>query len=221
MTLYVIEGSLEQLAEARELAEGEGDSEAIKVIDAEIESYLTKEAAKVDSYAGLIRRRISEAELCKAEAQRLLERAKAAQDDVDRLKQTAVTVMERFGVRELKTPTNTLRVQANGGLQPLEITPGGIPRELREVTVVMRALDWDAIEDAVGASLLKWKSFEINPDNQAIREALTQRLPCPECANLPAHEPIDVCPRCNGVGTVPNAVPGARLLERGKHVRVL
>lgn len=219
LNLYVIEESLEMLTEARELAEAEGDSEALKVIDGEIEKYLTKEAAKVDSYAGLIRRTILEAEVCKAEAHRLLDRAKAAQADVDRLKQTALTVMERFGVKELKTPTNTLRVQANGGVRPLEITPGAVPREFQEVTIVMRAPDWDAMENAVGASLLKWKSFESNPDNQAIREALTQRVPCPECRK---NDEMDIyCPRCEGIGTIANPIPGARLLERGKHVRVL
>ena len=202
MNLYSIEESLEQLAEARALAEAEGDAKAVHVIDSEIEKYLTKETAKIDSYASWIRRRLDEAELCKMEARRLLDRARTAEVEAEKWKQTALRVMERFGVKELKTPRNTLRVQANGGVPPLKITePREIPCELRTVTVEFRAADWDVIGDAIdfafaGGGIPRkpgWLSLEVAPDRQRIREVLERG----------------------------NSVAGAELAERGRHVRVL
>ena len=45
MNLYQIESDLQQLAELRDAAEAEGDSEALKVIDDQLAAYLTREPA--------------------------------------------------------------------------------------------------------------------------------------------------------------------------------
>ena len=55
-SLFVIEDSLALLAETREQAEAEGDTAAVQECDKALAAYLTAEAAKVDSYAGLIKR---------------------------------------------------------------------------------------------------------------------------------------------------------------------
>lgn len=224
LSLYVIEDSLAQLAEAREAAEAEGDSEAIAVIDKEIAAYLTREVAKVDSYAGLIRRRLDDAKLLKAEAARLADRAKVAEADADRLKETALRVMQQFGVKELKTQTNTLRVQGNGGLEALDVEPELLPRSMKLITVTMPLNDWFDIRPGQDTPMAKRISTRsLDPNSDAIREALKQRVPCPECYERTAANSGVAnanCERCNGSGTVPNTVPGARLLPRGSHVRL-
>jgi len=66
-SLWQIEETLENLVQLRAQAEAEGDSEALKAIDAETEKYLDKQPAKVDSYCALIRRNGSAADECEKE----------------------------------------------------------------------------------------------------------------------------------------------------------
>ena len=204
-SLYIIEDSLQQLAELRDQAEAEGDSEALKVIEAQIGEYLTKEAAKVDSYAGLIQRETANAKLCREEANRLLELARKREAFVEMLKERAVAVMEQFGVRVIESPKHRMRVQGNGGLEPLEIPmQDRLPEGLKEYTVKMPGdlyhWIWNAIKaveeglDLVPHPLAEKVMDEATslPRNQAIREALKSG----------------------------EDVPGARLLPRGKSLRI-
>ena len=218
LSLFTIEESLAMLVEAREDAEAEGDAAAVTECDKALAQYLTAEAAKVNSYAALIRRQLTEAEECEAEAQRLAARAKTRRAFVDRLKATALEVMQRFGVKELRSATNTLRVQKNGGLQPLDISEHAmdVPPEYRRVVVTLAYEDWKEIEpeDRDGMKI------QIFTDNEAIRKALAQRVRCPWCKGEAVTSGNCRCERCDGQGTVPQTIPGARLLERGSHVRV-
>lgn len=121
-SLYIIEDSLQQLAEARATAEDEGDSAAIAEIDKALSEYLTCEVAKVTSYVGLIRSREDTVEACERELARIKAMRDQAQADIDRLKSNALTVMQRFGIKQMKAmPGGGLRRQGNGGLQPLDI----------------------------------------------------------------------------------------------------
>jgi hypothetical protein len=207
-SLYRIQQDLESLAALRESAELEGDSEALKVIDQQIAEYLTKEAAKVTSYVGLIRCEELNAEACEKEAQRFLDIAKQKRALVARLKETALEVMNRFGVRELKaTPGGGLRIQGNGGLQPLEIIDTDIweklPPTFINQHVHMTIAEWKEIGLWLGkyqGGLEMWHKLSakleyapMTPAKDAIREALKR-------------------------GEV---IAGARLLPRGEHVRVL
>ncbi len=192
-SLYVIEDSLNQLVELREAAEAEGDSEALKVIDEQIASYLTKEAAKVNSYCGLIRRREDDSAAIREEILRLEALEKAADADVARLKANALAVMQRFGVTKLETPTNKLRVQKNGGKQALEAT-GEVPSRFIVATVTLPLETWRAIVRTLSVSggfpMLQSVKESGAPDNKLIREALERG----------------------------EKVSGARLLERGHHL---
>lgn len=228
-SLYVIEDSLQQLADTRAAAEADGDTEALKVIDQLEFNYLLQRGEKIDSYAGLIHKREDTADLCEKEAARLLDRAKAARNDVARLKQTALTVMQQFDVKELSTPTNTIRRQKNGGLQPLEIAlnAAGVPDEYLRVTVSLPLVQWRAMaaafEDDPGMARVH-EQLTKYPETERIREALKQRVKCPECNGLGAshnNSAASPCPRCGREGTIPQTIPGTKLLERGEHVRVL
>src|SRR5580658_8010655 len=141
LSLYQIEDSLQQLVDLREQAEAEGDSEALKVIDQQLREYLIAEASKVTSYVGLIRSRLALIRDCIDERDRIQNIERCAQADVDRLKANALAVMQQFGVRELKaTPGGGLRIQGNGGVQPLEVDVALVPIEMSRVTVTMPAV---------------------------------------------------------------------------------
>ena len=182
ISLYNIESALEQLDESRRAAEAEGDTEALSVIDAEIAAYLTREVAKIDSYAGLIRRRGDEAETCEREAKRLADRAKALRADEQRLKDNALAVMQRFGVRELKSPTNTLRVQGNGGIEPLDI-----PDWPKDSSGRFKPL---AAED-LPISLVRTLTLYL-PDTDDIRERLKRGEPLRGVRLLPRGEHLRI-----------------------------
>ena len=183
ISLYNIESALEQLDESRRAAEAEGDTDALSVIDAEIAAYLTREAAKIDSYAGLIRRRGDEAEDCEREAKRLADRAKALRADEQRLKDNALAVMQRFGVREMKSEKNTLRVQGNGGVQALEIL--GWPKDSRG--------GYEAVPiDTVMMLPMSLRKALIVPNTEAIREALKRGDTIPGVNLLPRGEHLRI-----------------------------
>ena len=227
---YVIEDSLQQLAELREQAESEGDSEALKVIDDQLADYLTQEADKVSSYVGLIRLREDQAANCDAELERVKALRDRARADVERLKATALAVMQRFDVKALKDERtgSALTRRGNGGLQPLEVQPESVADQYRLFRITFTYSMWISFLALIGDNLRDqmYEQVQSSPDTQAIRKALAQRVTCPECAeyqdtatgrDLIARDP---CPRCNGAGTIQNTVPGARLLERGEHVRL-
>ncbi len=219
VSLFTIEESLAMLVEAREAAEAEGDAASITECDKAIAEYLDKSAAKVDSYAALIRRQTAEAEECVAEAARLMARAKQRRAFVDRLKATALEVMQRFGVKELRSAQNTLRVQKNGGLQSLEVDPTvELPEGLQYVTVTMPGRLWKEIARSFDITA-DTKSVRIihQSDGAEIRKALAEKVPCPECKGIGQ---LHKCERCEDTGLVPRTISGARLLPRQSHVRV-
>jgi Siphovirus Gp157 len=197
LSLWNIEQTLQDLADARESAEDAGDAEALKVIDSEIAAYLTKETAKIESYACLIRSKQTEANVLANEASRLLERSRRMNADVARLKENALVAMQAFNVTEFKTPSNTMRRQKNGGLQALEVDKFGdgspdVDEDFFDVVVVIPIKEWARIVDVgkIGAASHIIVKRVISEDR--LRDALAL-----------------------------GPVAGARLRERGEHVRVL
>ncbi len=121
-----------------------------------------------------------------------------------------------------------LMLKANGGPAPLEITDSAnIPAECRKATIELRADEWLVVRrlvSSVGATIIR---EDIAPDNGLIREALAQ--PCNAVVNgmrcvdgwIPNDGPSEdwpICTACGGSGK--NAVPGARLRERSKHLEI-
>jgi hypothetical protein len=230
-SLYLIEDTLEQIQMQRQIAEAEGDSEALKVIDQIEREYLTKEAAKVTSYVALIRSRGATVLACQQERKRIADIQNAAHRDIDRLKANALEAMQRFGVKELKaTPGGGFRRQANGGLQALETDVNVIEDDLLLVTVTMPRHVWDQVEAEVVLTCDLGDQLLISsdkPNTDLIRDALKRRRVCPECGGV--GYPHDgegyvtsskECQRCEGSGNIPNTVPGAKLLPRGEHVKI-
>jgi Gp157 protein len=192
--LYLIEETLLGLTELRDAAVSQDDAETVAILDQEIEAYLTKEAAKVYSYAALIRQRQDAAAICKARAEDLAARAKAMQADADRLKGMALRVMQRFDVKALTAAEVTLRVQGNGGVKPLELTGEPLPDDKQYVQVTMTLADFEKHVHKYGeVPKFAYQATEPEPATGLIREALERG----------------------------EQVPGAKLLPRGSHLRVI
>jgi hypothetical protein len=179
---------------------------------------------KVDGIAATLRECEARAAIAAEEAKRLAKRAESWLARFQRIKASTLRAMQTHGVTKLETPTNRLRIQANGGKEPLDVyAPSELAPELLRGTLDISGSDYAALcaflaQFRAPSELLPVMPV-FNPDNDAIRAALKGRVVCPECKGI-----LDVsagCKTCeNGSGTVPASVPGARLLPRGEHLRV-
>lgn len=192
LRLYDIAQELVELKALRDDAEYNCDSEAIKVIDGQIQEWVKGcLATKADGVRGYIKTRQAQVVEWQEEANRWTALAKAAREDVERFREYVLDAMRLLDAKKIEGSKGDvlLRRVGNGGVKPLEIPqPDLVPRSHKRVIVTMSAEDWDDIrpEDTDGIKI------ETIPDNAEIRHTLE-----------------------GGDG-----VPGCRLGERGEHLRV-
>lgn len=150
----------------------------------------------------------------------------------DWLDDRTLSAMQTHGVTRIETATNRLRVQGNGGLQALDTDLDLLPEGVLDYTFTFTGEQLAFLRRLV-AGAPQAEAWLIpgtlaagsvgpapTPNQTRIRAALAQKIQCPECyLRWNEHERSD-CPRCNGSGSVPNCVPGARLLPRGVQLRV-
>ena len=176
------------------MAESEGDSEALLAIDREICAYLTAEARKIDSYAALIRTLENADEACQAEARRLLDRSRRARNFATFLKELAMCAMNRFGVRVLESDRNRFRVQRNGGTQPVDVDAALLPNRYKVARVTVAADLWADVLAAFADDprMGRTRTAELEADKALIADDLKKGV----------------------------SISGAKLLERGEHLRL-
>lgn len=214
-SLYNIEATIVSLFALLDEAEADGDAKAREVIEGQIKEWVGAELRKVDGIATFIRESEHRAELAKEEAQRLADRAKHWQAKADRLRACTMEAMNAHGIRKLETPASSLTVVGNGGLQPLDRQDDLIPNEYKLFIATLNHKQWRAFLEQYPGFIPR----AVEVDTAAIREALHERVPCPDHATR-SGPVVDRCRRCSGTGTVPREVPGAHLLPRGQHLRV-
>lgn len=236
MSLFGIHQELADLIEAREimsLVEGADGSPELVKIDDQIAGWLDKKDGKVESYAGLLRYKEHRALACDREIERLQHIAKQERADIERLKTNAIRVMQTFNVRVIEGETAKLTLCGNGGIQPLDVAVADLPTEFQLAMIRMPVKMWHRIaQDLSEVECREVRTMSIDCDQEHIRAALAQRVKCENCngaGEITMPVMIDStegeltptqCQRCEGRGTIPNTVPGARLLPRGVHLRV-
>lgn len=227
-SLYSI---LDELVELAALADEPdlADDERLAVHE-QIAKYVGAEIAgrKVDGIAATIRECKARAAVADEEAKRLAKRAASWLGRVDRIEASTLRAMQDHGVTKLETPTNRLRIQANGGKEPLDVyAPADVPESLCRFTLRLTGAERRLLAGAVGLVADKGVRDELvrllfapapEPDGEAIRAALKSRTVCPACGGLDVK--FNGCERCATAGFAPAEVPGARLLPRGVHLRV-
>jgi len=134
------------------LSEVEGDITGVEgTVDAwlaELENDLT---GKVDNYAALITAMNARAEVRKAEADRLYQRAKVDANNARFLRERLKFALELRGITKLETPRYRVGVAKAGGAVPVVITDQSIlPSDFIRVTEVREA-DKDSIRKALEA----------------------------------------------------------------------
>jgi hypothetical protein len=198
LSLFVLEAELAELLELREEMVAAGElPESIAATDKQIEAYCSAEVAKVDRIAGAIRACERNYATIQHEMVRLEERARAWVARRDRIKDAALRAMQARGIKSLETPENKLTVCGNGGVEPLEFTGEPVPQEYCYVTVKMPASSVRELMNLSKADIFKgtWNCRTDDPGEprtDAIRAALQRG----------------------------ESVPGARLKERGSHLKL-
>jgi hypothetical protein len=243
-TLWALKGRIHELMQARrelvqEVActpEQEATrQQSLALCDDAIRAYVKQEiAVNPNSVHQWMLESKARQEDLKAEKKRLDGLLAAEEGDYARAETLVMETLQEMGEKELSV-RGTLRRQGNGGVRAVEIVqPELIPPALQRVIVtVNRAVLITllrGLSEEVLISLVPevWKEGAPEPDKEAIREALLKRETCPNCGGSivgfdlreyggGANEP---CPVCDGQKTVPCGVPGARLAERGEHLRV-
>jgi hypothetical protein len=193
LALYQIETELYGLLQLREQMVQDGElPEALAVVDKQIEAYCSAEVAKVDRIAGAIRACERNMMAAAKEAERLDARFKAWRSRMEFIKAATLRAMQARGIKSLETPENKLTVCGNGGVEPLEFTGEALPQEYCKITVTMELRQWKALLDDADLKGIVGATSAIIPDNAAIRAALKRG----------------------------ESVPGAKLKERGSHLKL-
>lgn len=198
LALYQIQDDLMQLLGLAE--EPDLDPESKAAIDQQISAYFMAQVRKVDGIAVAVRACRSAAAEVRAERARLDAILEAWEARERRIKDNAMYAMQAHGVRVLETPKNKLRIQGNGGVEPLFVDEKREVDEFHDITVTLTICQWC---DLVKAGL----AAEVLTESQAVE--FERRFP-----SFPSNE------RIRGALTRGNKVPGAQLLTRGQHLRV-
>lgn len=223
LSLYQIERELDELLQLREdLNDGVTvPLEEREAVDKQIADYIGRELRKVDGIAHAIRVYGVAQRAAHDEASRLEAREAALANRVAYLMRATTAVMQQHGIKRLETATNVIRIQANGGVQPLEVSEGLKPEEFHDVTITVSLDLWIAMLAAINHATLDpehqqeldqtRRVFSLN-GNRA-RAALAEKVVCKDCSGAE-------CEKCGGSGTVARTIPGVKLLPRGVHLRV-
>lgn len=207
LSLFAIEAELLQLIDQREdvlermaamspdeLTASPEIGQELSVVEGLIRQYLHGHlVAKADSIGFAVKEYEARAEARKAEAERMRASADRDAETAKRIKAMVLEVMQEFGEKKLPGRLFTITRQGNGGLSPLLIAqPDLIPDRLKMVMVKMSLDAWQHMRKFFEGAQVACEVSAPEPNGSAIRGILER-----------------------GEG-----VPGARIGDRGEHVRI-
>jgi len=142
------------------LAEVGGDitnPDVCAAVDAWFAEIDTAFNSKVDGYAALIQTMEARAEIRRAEAARLTNRAKSDEGSAEFLRARLKAVLEQRGTKKMETARFRVSIAANGGKQAIEVT---LPTESLPAWAVRTKVVIDPDKDAIRAKLEAGESLE-------------------------------------------------------------
>lgn len=251
LSLWQIDADLEQLIEVRaEILRDREDIAGLSeehelsdttAVDEQIKLYLTEHLPrKADAIAAQLRKWRAEVDSARKEEERCYGVRRRAEARSEHLKANVIAIMQhcpavavsKTGSLSLAGTTSILRVQGNGGMAELQIYDERlIPDEYRVAVVKLSRSAWLRLLDSVESgnrSNLVYQSVTYEIDEDAIRAELAKR--CESCAGSGKRVTVKIenyiteandynCPDCGATGR--HLVPGARLMPRGVHLRVV
>jgi hypothetical protein len=181
LTLYSIEMQLLELVAYREdLLSGEFDMdeserrELLKVAEDRIKEYVTKEVAKVDGIAAMLREFEKREAIEKEESQRIAARAKRWAERKANLESMCMSIMQSMGKEKLDGKHSTLALRKCPPSAEI-VQPHLIPSENMRVSMTVTLAEYDGIISELPstlASVLIKSRTNPEPMKEAIRKAL-------------------------------------------------
>ena len=99
-----------------------------------LEGIMGELEVKSCGYVNVIKQLDMEAKQAKEVAQLFSDKAKVRENHIKRMKEALMTAMETIGKDSMPAGAFTIKLQKNGGLQPLKIT-GDVPKNMTKVIV--------------------------------------------------------------------------------------
>lgn len=141
-TLYELADTYSELLARLELAETDAEAEEIY---AELDGLDADLTLKAEAYARIMRNKDAEAQMYKAEKDRMARNQKAAENVRDRMKAGMLDTMQRLGISEIKTGIGKWRVQ-NNPWSCTVLDEHDVPEEFRIPLEIPYKIDKDAIK---------------------------------------------------------------------------
>ncbi len=217
ISLFQLRSELTELMTLRDTPDLEPEAKA--AIEYQIKAYIGAELRKVDNIAGFIRSRKMRIKAAKEESARLAALAASWEAEEKFVIDLCKDAMIQWNVKKLEGMHATVALQSNGGLQPLEIPqPALVPEEFVQYRGWMSSAAMAEIYERIRGR--QDFQFEREPHQGRIRAALAEA--CNRCKATGSTYNLDdnktQCEACSGTGK--RQVPGARLGDRGQHVRL-
>ena len=127
-----------------------------EVLQGSIDSIMGLIEVKACGYSNLIKQLDMEAKQAKDVSQMFADKAEVRENALKRLKDALKFAMEKLDKKELPAGAFTIKLQANGGLQPLKID-GEVPQNMTKVIVEP---DNDKIREYLKENTCDWAHLE-------------------------------------------------------------
>lgn len=193
VSLFEIDEELDTVVEEiQEEISSKGEASAALV--ERFEEFCKAHGEKVDRIGRFVRSMEARTQYCRAEAQRLSERARSSENKTLRTKSMVLYFLKARNLRRIEGPEFTLRIQGNSQDSVIIHDEEQIPIEYKTIGIAINGRVWKAILEGLPDELkraLKSAVQESMPDNNAIRLAAARN----------------------------EVVPGAEI-KRGEHLRV-
>ena len=105
-----------------------------EVLDGSIESVMGAIEVKACGYANLLKQLEMEQKQAEMVSQSFADKAKVRKNNIKRMKEALMLAMDRLEKKELSAGAFTIKLQKNGGLQPLKID-GEVPQNMTKIIV--------------------------------------------------------------------------------------
>ena len=150
-TLFEIVNEFQELYELA--TDPEVDSE---VWEMTLEGLTGELEAKSVGYINVIKQLEMEADQAKKMSQMFAEKQKVRENHIKQMKEALKYAMERIGTDKIDADPYTIKLQANGGLQPLVID-GDVPQNMQKVVI---SPDNDKIRAFLKENTCEWAHLE-------------------------------------------------------------
>ena len=105
-----------------------------ELLEGSIESVMGAIEVKACGYANLLKQLEMEQKQAEMVSQSFADKAKVRKNNIKRMKEALMLAMDRLEKKELSAGAFTIKLQKNGGLQPLKID-GEVPQNMTKIIV--------------------------------------------------------------------------------------